>query len=110
MNYYGLAAFDPHLELPMTWQWNAAIERQLSPHQALSLSYVGAYGQRLSRPDLIVPLGSGLAGNAVVSATWNAGTSYYNALQAQLRRQMSRGRKECYRGVEELRGEVWLWI
>jgi hypothetical protein len=84
-----IAAFDPNTQLPMTWQWNAAVERELGSKQSLSLTYLGANGQRLLRPDFVVP--PQLAGVASISATRNAGYSHFNALQVQFERRMSRG-------------------
>jgi hypothetical protein len=84
-----IAAFDPNMQLPMTGQWNAAVERELGSKQSLSLTYLGADGQRLLRPDFVVP--PQLAGVAAISATRNAGYSHFNALQVQFDRRMSRG-------------------
>jgi len=84
-----IAAFDPNIQLPMTWHWNAAFERAMGSKQSLSSSYVGANGQRLLRPDFIVP--PELIGRASISATRNAGYSHFNALQMQFDRRMSRG-------------------
>jgi hypothetical protein len=90
--FANIAAFDPNLRLPLTLQWNAAWEHALGANQSLSVTYVGADGQRLLRPDVVVPPGSGLAGGfAAVSATRNAAQSRYNALQVQFHRRMSRG-------------------
>ena len=82
-------AFDPQLNLPITWHWNAAMERRLGTIQSLSLTYLGARGQRLLRPDLIVP--SGLSPNTSFASTRNAGYSRYNALQIQFQRPLNRG-------------------
>jgi hypothetical protein len=84
-----IAAFDPNMQLPRTWHWNAAFERKLGSKQSLRLTYVGANGQRLLRPDFIVP--PELVGKASISATRNAGYSYFNALQVQFEQRMSRG-------------------
>jgi hypothetical protein len=47
---------DPHLKLPRTYEWNAAIEQSLGISQALSLTYAGAIGRKLLRvTDLINP-------------------------------------------------------
>jgi hypothetical protein len=46
-NSLGLAAFDPHLKLPYTLQWNVALEQSLGTHQVISASYIGAAGRRL---------------------------------------------------------------
>jgi outer membrane receptor protein involved in Fe transport len=86
---------DPHLRLPVTYQWNAAVERELGAKQSLTMTYVGANGQRLLRQDTIVPAGSVFAdpntGGGKALATRNAGYSHYNALQLQFLRRMTRG-------------------
>ncbi len=84
-----IAAFDPNLRLPLALHWNAAVERELTSSQWLSLTYLGANGDRLLRPDFAVP--PELVGKASISATRNAGYSHYNAFQAQFKRRMSRG-------------------
>jgi hypothetical protein len=40
-------AFPSHLGLPYSWQWNFALEKALGRNQNLTVSYVGASGQRL---------------------------------------------------------------
>jgi hypothetical protein len=87
-----IPAVDPHLRLPFTIEWNAAIERALGSRQTLTMTYVGADGRRLLRQDQIVPhafldLGSG----GYIMATHNLGYSHYNALQVQFQRQLSSG-------------------
>jgi len=87
-------AVDPHLRLPVTYQWNGAFERELGTNQSISATYVGANGQRLLYGDRIVPPGSifqtsGSGGFA--TATRNAAYSHYNALQLQFKRRMSHG-------------------
>src|SRR4029077_12004185 len=37
-------AFDPHLRLPYTLQWNLALEQALGSSNALTVSYVGSAG------------------------------------------------------------------
>lgn len=83
-----LVAVDPHLQLPLTMQWNAAVERELGANQRLTVTYVGTDGRRLLREDTILP--PVLLGNTV-SAIWNGGYSSYEALQIQFQRRMSRG-------------------
>ena len=87
-----VAAFDPHLQLPFTMEWNAAIERALGSKQTLTATYVGADGRRLLREDDILPpafLALGLQGE--IFAIHNLGYSHYNALQIQFQRVLSRG-------------------
>ena len=85
-------AFDPHLQLPVTLQWNAAIERQLGAKQTLTATYLGSDGGRLVRGDRVVPLALTTSSNNVtVTAIRNAGYSHYNAFQLQFQRRMSHG-------------------
>jgi Carboxypeptidase regulatory-like domain/TonB dependent receptor len=82
-------AFNPHLQLPYTLEWNVAVEQSLGNNQALSVSYLGAAGRRLLQTTAIAnppsnPLVSGLFAD-------NTASSDYNALQVQFRRRLSRG-------------------
>lgn len=83
-----LFAIDPHLELPYTFEWNVATEQGLGSQQTLSLSYVGAAGRRLLQQAEVSSVNANLS-TAILLA--NAGTSDYDALQAQFRRRLSRG-------------------
>jgi hypothetical protein len=86
-------AFDPHLTLPCTLQWNVAVEQALGASQTLTVTYVGASGRnllssRFSNPSNINPnfsLGQGLF---VVD---NGATSNYQALQIQFQRRLAHG-------------------
>ena len=94
MNANALAvdAVDPHLRLPVTYEWNAAFQRELSANQSITATYVGAYGQNLLRHDGIVPPGSVFAGGSgYVLATHGNGYSHYNAMQLQFMRRMAHG-------------------
>jgi len=91
-NVLYLVAVNPNLRLPLTLQWNTAIQRELGTNQTLSATYVGADDMRLLReddirPPLLVSLGNG----GTVFAVRNAGYSHYNALQVQFQRRMSHG-------------------
>jgi hypothetical protein len=91
-NVLNLSAVDPNLYLPLTLQWNAAIERDLGANQTLQVTYVGANARSLLRGDKIVPpLLVGLGSGASIMATRNAGYAHYNALQIQFQRRMSHG-------------------
>jgi Carboxypeptidase regulatory-like domain/TonB dependent receptor-like, beta-barrel len=84
----GGLAVDPNLQLPLTLQWNVAIERALGAKQSLTATYLGADGKRLLREDRIfLPF---LMGNHV-PAIWNGDYSHYESLQLQFQRRMSRG-------------------
>jgi hypothetical protein len=81
----GLGAFVPNFKLPYTVQWNVAIEQGLGPQQSVSLSYVGASGQRLVAPTTIASPNASLA--LLLLAT-NAADSNYNSLQLQMQRRL----------------------
>jgi hypothetical protein len=91
-NVLYLTAVDPNLRLPLTLQWNAAIQRELGPNQTLSATYVGSNSMRLLREDAVRPprLVS-LGADGSVSVTRNAGYAHFNALQIQFQRHMSHG-------------------
>jgi hypothetical protein len=86
-------AFDPHLTLPCTLQWNVALEQSLGKSQALTVSYVGASGRNLLSSRFLDPsginpnfsLGQGLF---IVD---NGASSNYQALQAQFERRLASG-------------------
>jgi hypothetical protein len=83
-----LYAFDPHLKLPYTLEWNVAFEQGLGGGQAVSVSYVGARGRRLLFTADVSSAGPNFAQAQLVS---NGGTSDYNALQLQFQRRLSAG-------------------
>jgi Carboxypeptidase regulatory-like domain/TonB dependent receptor-like, beta-barrel len=83
-----LFAIDPDLRLPYTLEWNVAAEQGIGSQQTLSLSYVGAVGRRLLQQAEVSPVNANLAQANLLT---NAGTSDYDALQAQFRRRLSRG-------------------
>jgi hypothetical protein len=83
-----MRAFDPHLKLPSSLQWNVAVEQTLSPNQTFKVTYLGSAGRRLLRDDLISnpnPILSNLY------LTRNSGYSNYHALQLQFQRRLSHG-------------------
>lgn len=83
-------AVDPNLRLPYTWQWNAAVERELGKGQTLKATYLGADAQRLTRTDYVVPPFLVGSGNSFF-AIHNAGYSHFNALQLQFQRRKMKG-------------------
>jgi hypothetical protein len=88
----GLIAVDPNLQLPLTMEWNAAIERELGSNQRLTATYVGADARRLMRQDRLLPPSLMSPGNYVsIGAIRNAGYGHYDALQLQFQRRMSHG-------------------
>ena len=87
-NYGFLYAFDPNLRSPYTLQWNIAIEQSLEKEQTLTASYIGAAGRHLLQTAEAYAPNPNLFFADLVT---NFGTSDYDALQFQFRRQMSRG-------------------
>jgi hypothetical protein len=81
-----IAAVDPNLKVPFTYEWNAAIQRGLGANQSISATYVGAHGDNLLRGDVI-----GSSVGYRTQTTRNADWSNYNALQLQFQRRMARG-------------------
>ncbi len=82
---------DPHLRLPYTLQWNAAIEQALGNNQALTISYVGAGGRKLLFTRFLFPNNPAFANFNGLETETNSSTSSYNALQIELQRRLSRG-------------------
>ena len=83
-----LFAFDPHLRLPYTLEWNTALEQGLGKQQTISVSYVGAAGRRLLQSADVSAPTPNLAEAQLVT---NTGMSDYNALQVQFQRRLSHG-------------------
>lgn len=85
-------AFDPHLRLPYTMQWNFSVERALGTSQTLKVMYVGSAGRRLLFTDFLNPptnpnfsLGNGL------QLTTGRASSDYDAFQTQFQKRFSHG-------------------
>lgn len=83
-----LNAFDPHLKLPRTLQWNVALEQSLGKQQTVTASYIGSAGRRLLQTAAILTPNPNLYYANLVT---NAGSSDYDALQIQFQRRLSRG-------------------
>jgi hypothetical protein len=83
-----LVGFDPHLNVPYTLEWSAALEQGLGKDQTFTLSYLGSSGRRLLATEAITAPNANYAAADLVG---NAGTSSYNALQAQFQRRLSKG-------------------
>ena len=83
-----LLGFDPHLKLPYTVQWNLALDQGLGSQQALSISYIGASGNRLLQTAELLSPNPNYA-QAILAG--NTAQSNYNALQVQFTRRLSRG-------------------
>jgi hypothetical protein len=88
-----VGGFGPNFTLPLTMQWNVAVEQGLGSSQTLTLSYVAAAGRNLLSEQFLSPYGTnpnfGPAGYLYVFG--NLGDSNYNSLQAQFQRSLSHG-------------------
>jgi hypothetical protein len=84
-----MSVVDPNHVLPRTYEWNAAAEQGFSNADVLSLTYVGAAGRKLMRRDIYIAPNPNFAYRFDVQS--NAGTSSYNALQAQYRHRLLHG-------------------
>jgi hypothetical protein len=80
--------FSPDLKLPRSMQWNVALEKQLAG-QAVSLTYIGQSGTRLLRQSAISQPTPDFQGFFLL--TENGDSSDYQAMQAQLRRPLTKG-------------------
>ncbi len=86
-------AFEPHLTLPYTLQWNVAMQQALGGNQSLTVTYVGAAGRDLisSRFFNLAGINPNFSlGNGLYVIT-NGASSNYNALQAEFQRRLSQG-------------------
>jgi Carboxypeptidase regulatory-like domain/TonB dependent receptor-like, beta-barrel len=86
--YSQMLVADRHLDLPRSYEWNAALEQSLGSRQSFSLTYVGAVGRDLLRSTVLFHPNQDFR---YVNVTSNSATSDYNALQAKFERRMSQG-------------------
>jgi len=80
-------AFTPNLQLPRSYQWNVALEKEFAGKQALSVTYLGQAGRDLLRKEAMYQPNPNFSGLFYV--TENDARSNYNALQVQFRRPLS---------------------
>ncbi len=83
-----LFAFDPHLQLPYTRQWNIALEQLLGRQQSLSISYLGSAGRQLIQSADVNSPNPNYSSAILIG---NSSTSDYDALQLQFQRRLSHG-------------------
>lgn len=80
----------PHLQLPYTLEWSAALEQELGNAQALTITYIGSNGRRLlGLQEYSLTSQNPNFGN--VDLYYNGPTSNYQALQLQFQRTVSHG-------------------
>jgi hypothetical protein len=76
------------LELPVTYEWNVALEKSFDATNTLTASYVGAAGRRLLRMDYFVNPNANFQYAYLLR---NTGFSDFESLQLQFQRRLSRG-------------------
>jgi hypothetical protein len=81
-------AFDPHIKLPYTLQWNSAVEQELGSIGVFSVTYVGSAGRRLVQQAQIF---GGNQNLPIIVFIANTGISDYDALQLQFHRRLTHG-------------------
>src|SRR5262249_47022147 len=82
--------YDPKLKLPITYQWNVALEQSLGSNQTVSASYVAAAGRRLLRQEMLTNVNPSPTFTSVRFYR-NSATSDYPALKLHFHRCLSKG-------------------
>lgn len=83
-----LFSTDPHLKLPYTLEWNAAVEQAIGQQQSITASYLGSAGRRLLQSVYLLAPNPSFGSADLVG---NSGTSSYHALQLQFQKRLSNG-------------------
>jgi hypothetical protein len=83
-----LTAFDPHLQLPRSTEWNISIQQAIGTDQTVSATYLGSAGRRLIQTALVFLPNPNIYSTSLVL---NSATSDYQGFQLQLNRRLSRG-------------------
>jgi hypothetical protein len=83
-----LTAFDPHLRLPYTLEWNLAVEQGLGSQQSVSATYLGSSGRRLLQTAYVLSPNPNFYSATLVA---NTASSDYEALQLRFQRRISNG-------------------
>jgi Carboxypeptidase regulatory-like domain/TonB-dependent Receptor Plug Domain len=80
----GVYGFDPHMQLPRSYQWNVALEKSFRGDQVISATYAGQSGRRLLRQQALFQPNTDFAGDFLL--TINSARSNYSSLQLQYRK------------------------
>jgi hypothetical protein len=90
--YTSVAAYYlyPHLQLPFTLEWSAAVEQELGQSQTLTITYIGSNGRRLLGQSEYSAGSSNPNFNEIIRY-YNGPTSNYQALQTKFQRTVARG-------------------
>ncbi len=83
-----LFSYQPDFKLPYTLQYNASVEQAFGANNTVSISYIGARGERLGR---VESLRNSTTLVRRLDLVTNGGFSNYNALQAQYQRHLTQG-------------------
>jgi len=76
------------LKLPVTYEWNATLERELGQQSTLAVAWVGAAGHNLLRTNYFVNPNQNFTYAYLLT---NTGFSNFDSMQAQFRRPLSQG-------------------
>ena len=86
-----LAAIDPSLDVPRSWNWSLSLQRELPWQVFGEIGYVGSQGQHLLRqPDINQPTFEDLEANAALPSSQRANTNFlrpykgYSAIQMRI--------------------------
>jgi len=82
-------AFSPNLQIPRSYQWNAALEKSFGGRQVVSATYIGQVGRSLLRQEGLVAPNSNFTPGTFFNVTQNDASSQYHALQLQYRRPLA---------------------
>ncbi len=86
--YSRVFAYQPDFQLPYSLQYNFSVEQGFGANNTISVSYVGAKGERLGR---VETLRSSTGNFRRLDLVTNGGYSNYDALQLQYQRRLTRG-------------------
>ena len=89
--YSRLFAYYEGYDLPYTLQYSLAVEQPFGRSNSLSVSYVGSAGRRLPRSESLRASVLQNPNFTRVDVVSNRASSDYNGLQAQFKRQLSKG-------------------
>jgi hypothetical protein len=87
-------AFDPHLKMPYTGQWNVAVEQAFGTQQTLTINYVASASRRLLTQHFYHPEDFGntaFSEGTGLYITTNDASSDYDSLQVKFDRKLSHG-------------------
>ena len=84
-----LSGLSPDLKLPMSYQWNLAVEKSFVGKQVITATYSGQAGENLLRLEALAQPNANFAPGSVFQLTNNSANSNYQAMQVQYRKPLS---------------------